>query len=372
MNKHFDVIVIGSGPSGMTAAARIASLGKSVAVLERNEEFSKKIFATGNGRCNFSNENALDAKRVIDYCASIGIVACKEESRFYPRSKEAASFASALYSAAEKEGAVLINNFLAKLVQKNEQGFIVESESGDKLSSDNLVIATGGKAGIQYGCYGDGFKWAKDFGLEVKKPIPALCGLTTKEELSLLHGVRVDARVSLYKNEELVASDDGEVQFTKDGISGICVMNLSRFVRYENEEKYTLSIDMYKELSKEALLNLFKEQIEKRGCAMDGLVPEKMHDYLHTRIEPGMHNPMVMAGLSKDLRFEITGSLGWKNAQVTSGGVELGQLDGNYQAKKVPGLFFAGEVIDYDGPCGGYNINWAIKTGLDIGEYFSK
>jgi len=372
MNKHFDCLVIGSGPSGLTAAARVAAAGRSVALLERNSELSKKIYATGNGRCNFANLNAPNAKEVIDYARTIGIVPFEEEGRLYPRNREARSVANALIAAAKNAGAELVTNFFVTSVQKNEQGFVVESESGEVLTSDTLVVATGGKAGISFGCYGDGYKWAESLGIALKKPIPALTGVKPEEDIALLHGTRVNARVSLSLDGEEIGSDTGEVQFAKEYISGICVMNLSRLVRLSDERKYILHIDMYPEYTKEELIDLFKSQIGKVGCAMEGLVPEKIHDYLHTRIKKDEHNPVNMAALSKDLRFNIIGTDGWKNAQVTSGGILLEELDDNYQSKKVKGLFFAGEVVDYDGPCGGYNICYAIYSGLKVGEYFTK
>ena len=373
MNKHYDVIVVGSGPCGLTAAKIAAEGGKRVLVLERNDAASKKIYATGNGHCNFLNKNLKGAEEVLSYCNSIGIIETEQEDgRLYPRNMQASSVAFALLEAARKAGADIICSFKASSVQKNEQGYVVESESGVVYTSEQLVIATGGKAGIQFGCYGDGYKWAEGFGLNVIKPIPALCGLECAEDISALHGVRLFAEVKLLCNDKELSKDNGEVQFTKDSISGICVMNLSRFVRLAEDRKYTLCLDMYPEYSNQDLFNLFMHQKETLGCAMEGLVPEKMHNYLHTKITSDKHNPQGMAKLSKNLCFKITGTKGWKDAQVTSGGVSLEELTENFESKKQKGLFFGGELVDYDGPCGGYNIGFAIKSGMKIGRALSK
>ena len=372
MKQIFDIAIIGSGPAGLTAAKIAAEKGKSVIVLERNEEAAKKIYATGNGRCNFMNKNMEDADEVLRYCSSIGIIGSEDEDgRLYPRNHQAASVVTMLTYAAKRAGSELMTNALVTGIEKKAGCFELAVQingQAENIKSDKVLIATGGKAGIQYGCYGDGYKWAQQMGHNVVKPIPALTGLECAEDIGMLHGVRLAAKASFLCNDELIAEDCGEIQFTRDGISGICVMNLSRYLRLEEGKTFVLSLDMYPEYSYEELLALFRHQIQAAGCAMEGLVPKQMHDYLHTRISPEEHNPFTMAKLSKNLRFRITGSKGWKTAQVTSGGVSLDEITDGCESKFVPGLFFAGEVLDYDGPCGGYNIGFAIKTGLKAGE----
>jgi len=372
----YDIVIIGSGPAGLTAAKTAAEKGKSVLVLERNEEPARKIYATGNGRCNFMNINMDDATEVLSYCNNIGIIESEDEDgRLYPRNHQASSVAKIMTFAATKLGVQIMTRALVKGVELTSEGFELTVQINDHteiLKSNKVLIATGGKAGIQYGCYGDGYKWAQKFGHKIVKPIPALTGLECEEDLSLLHGVRINAKAGIKCNGNLLAEDTGEVQFTRDGISGICVMNLSRYLRLEEGKSYTLSIDMYPEYSTEELISLFRRQIHAAGCAMEGLVPEKMHDYLHTRIDESQHNPITMAKLSKSLDFKLIGSKGWKTAQVTSGGITLAEVTENYESKRVPGLFFAGEVLDYDGPCGGYNIGFAIKSGIKAGLGMSR
>jgi predicted Rossmann fold flavoprotein len=372
-NEEYDIIVVGAGPAGLSAAKIAADAGRRVLVLERNVKPAKKIHATGNGRCNFLNRKAEDAESILKYCNSIGIHEAEEEDgRLYPRSRRASSVAAAICKSALAAGAELRTNIAVKQVRKNEQGFELESDSGECFLAGRLIIACGGKAGIQYGCAGDGYKWAQNFGHSLIKPIPALTGLECAEDISELQGIRVYAKASLLGDGAELASDTGEVQFAKNSISGICVMNLSRYFRVENAENFTLRLDLYPEYSELELSTLFLKQEKVLGNAMEGLIPEKMYEYIYGRMGPGKQNAEALAVFSKAFGFTITGSRGWKDAQVTSGGVDLSELDEDFQSKLVPGLWFAGEILDYDGPCGGYNLAWAFKSGIKAGKAASR
>ncbi|MBR5735159.1 MAG: aminoacetone oxidase family FAD-binding enzyme, partial [Desulfovibrionaceae bacterium] len=390
----YDVLIIGSGPSGLAAAAEAAGRGLKTAVLERNEVPAKKIYATGNGRCNFSNVSARWSWETVPWMKdAAGVEAAEEEGRIYPRSFEAAAAAEALVSAAKRAGAEVICGARAAEVSRRDTGkqpgeqkfaqrFVVKCEDGRTFEAEKLVLATGGKAGIQYGCYGDGYKLAESLGHSIVKPIPALDGICCAENISALHGVRVRAKASVIKRrsasgsegaEETMGSSAGEVQFTKSGISGICVMDVSRFARLEEGAGLWLSLDLFPEKSGEELAEFLIARKTAFGCGLKWLLPEKLTAYLHTRTEElaktGLSGPAAMAALCKDLRFRITGTRGWKTAQVTCGGVRLSEVDQKTFGSLVcPGLFITGELLDYDGPCGGFNIDWALHTGITAGR----
>ena len=382
---EYDVLIIGAGASGLAAAAAASERGLKAALLERNDAPGKKIRATGNGRCNYSNVNAPQSAEVVARLRQLaGIEPAVEEGRIYPRSFEAAAVAEALADAAS--GADMFLNARAVSAAKNGDTFTVETEDGRSFSARALILACGGKAGIQYGCYGDGYKLARSFGHEVKRPVPALDAMVCAEDLEALHGVRALAKATLVmesgltcgaefcsiyaaKDEgakdgeeygpELPASEEGEVQFTRNGISGICVMDLSRHLLLHPGTVYTLHLDLFPDKTEEELETMLSERRRMFGAGLKGLVPEKLAKYIE---EPGKGRS------AKDLCFIITGTRGWKTAQVTRGGVPLSEVDADtFESLLCKGLYITGELLDYDGPCGGYNLNWAFRSGLAAG-----
>ena len=378
--KEYDVLIIGAGASGLAAAAAALEKGFTTAVLERNGIPGRKIYATGNGRCNYSNQDAPHSEEVVDRLRKLaGIEPAVEEGRIYPRSMEAATVAEALEAAAS--GADMFLNAKAVSAEKDGGVFKVAAEDGRTFSARRLILACGGKAGIQYGCYGDGYKLAKAFGHSVVRPIPALDAMVCTEDLEALHGVRAAAVAKLIKETgvtcggevcsiyagaagghtgpAVIASEAGEVQITRNGISGICVMDLSRHLRLEAGTSYTLSLDFLPDMSVREMDALLPERQRSFGIGLKGLLPEKLAAYLE---EPGKGRS------PKDLRFAVTGTRGWKTAQVTCGGVPLSEVDPDtFESVICKGLYICGELLDYDGPCGGYNLNWAFWTGLAAG-----
>ena len=382
---EYNVLIIGAGASGLAAAAAALEKGANVAVLERNDAPARKIRATGNGRCNYSNVNAPDSPEVVERLRQLaGIEPAVEEGRIYPRSFEAATVAEALAKAAS--GADLILNARVVSAEKNGETFTVKTEDGRTFESRSLILACGGKAGIQYGCYGDGYKLAKAFGHSIVRPVPALDAMVCTEDLETLHGVRAHAAASLKietgltcggpvcsiyagpacgadgadaEGTQFPVTEEGEVQFTRNGISGICVMDLSRYVRLEADTVYTLSLDFFPELSLQDLDRLLAERRRSFGTGLKGLVPEKLAEYIE---EPGKGRS------AKALEFTVTGTRGWKTAQVTRGGVPLSEVGPeSFESALCKGLYITGELLDYDGPCGGFNLNRAFFSGLRAG-----
>ena len=394
---HYDIVILGAGASGLCAAIAAAKNhpGCTVAALERNLMAGRKINATGNGRCNYLNSNAgadsyfsnsdpdaakavltsvFEAHPVEDlelFFGSIGILpASEEDGRLYPRSFQAKSVSSALIRAAQAAGVKIITGFSASVCNKSSDGFVIHSDTSQVLSCGRLIIACGGKAGMQYGCFGDGYRFAKAFGHSVIKPIPALTQLTVDEDISALFGVRVKARIELFEQPlRFLAGDSGELQFTKETLSGICTFNVSRFLRRTPGCSYEAHIDLFEEYTENELMSLFRARMDDFGdlqSVLFGLLPDKLCDWLLDGFEG---TPEELAKLCKDLSFSINGTRSWNDSQVTSGGIDLSEVDpGTLASKLVPGLSFCGELLDVDACCGGYNLAFAFASGLLAGE----
>ena len=411
--RHYNIGIIGAGASGMMAAiaAKEENPLCSICIAERNPDAGKKLLATGNGRCNYLNKNAgpgryfsrggnadeftgklfeaISVDTLIEKFRALGIEPFEEaEGRLYPRSLQAASVVNALEIGIKKSGAELLLSFYAKDVKKTQAGFEVTAEDGRAFSCDKLILTTGGKGGISYGSSGDGYKFAMNMGCKAVKPIPALTKLVALENLQPLFGVRVNGRIRLLKKcgaeaARCCAADSGEIQFTNEWISGICTMNISRFYEIEENTKYEVEIDFFEDIPEEKLLEMLKsrkESLREERAEMffNGLLPEKLGVYLLSRAGITDRRAQIasfddeliktIAALCKGLKFGIVGTAGWKDTVSTAGGMAIDRVDVNtMESKDVPGLFFAGEILDIDALCGGYSLSFAFASGLTAG-----
>lgn len=412
------IVIAGAGASGMMAgifAAGELGDGSGVLILEKNDKAGRKLLATGNGRCNFTNAKSTSwdysgaflqrketsgfpdgvmyqapPKHIMEVFFKMGILPrIEEEGRVYPYSGQGASVCQALSAQLEGMGVELRFKSVLKKAERSSEGFRLELSDGTKILCEALVLAVGGKAGCQYGSEGDGYALARGFGHSIVKPIPALVQLTTEDKsFPRLKGVRAKAKVTLYEGERKLKEDKGEVQFTENGLSGICIFNLSRYVRYSGNpmnstEKYTVRIDFIDDYPSEgilAFLRIRQEDIGSRPASsfLDGILHEKLAAVFLSRA--GIRAEKAVSGLNEDelislarelkgFEVKIAGTKSWKDAQVTAGGVDTSEIDRKtMESKLVSGLYFAGELIDVDAPCGGYNLQWAFASGLVAGR----
>lgn len=426
----YEVVVIGGGASGMMAAISAKSQlpEGDVLLLERNEILGRKLLATGNGRCNFTNTlalpmdygtsadftkpamEAMNPLHVIQVFDSMGILyRVEEEGRVYPHSGQGATVTQALERKLEQLGVKVKKSAVVEEVTYSTK-FDIRLKNGKVICADKLILATGGKAGGQFGCQGDGYTFAKGFGHEMVKIRPALVAVNCKTDEAEgrdawkkdWKGVRSQARVSLWKvplngeEKTCVAEDRGEVQFTDSGLSGICVFNLSRHIVFTGNmkdgrnETYMIEVDFLPDWTEEKVLHMLErrrdaladydadaflmsvvhnklingllEQVGFKGLTivLDG-VEEKTWPDLKTITDEQLAK---LAKLLKGWRFEVDGTKGWNDAQVTAGGISCGQVDPQTMESQLQkGLYLCGEVLDVDGKCGGYNLQWAFASG---------
>jgi predicted Rossmann fold flavoprotein len=369
---------------------------QKIILFDGNSEPGKKILATGNGRCNLSNELADGYAHTKDFFSRLGVLLdSDEEGRVYPMNRSAVAVRDALVLKIKEYGGEIAVGHKVLDIQRGEDGSFRLNTVGkegkeEEIIARRVVISTGGKTSPAYGNFGDGFTFARGFGHTVNPILPVLTPICyswmpreseSVSGLAALKGVRAKARVSLYRGDVLLAKDVGEVQFTSDSLSGICIFNLSRYMRRDGNVSNDLSDDIVSidflpdMMVDEVELFLhnagFNEECRRSNCfGLSGTVNPKIAKYLQELLPPVNSGGFAAkaAALLKDLRIPVNGVKGWKNAQVTSGGVDLKEVDPErMESKFVAGVFFAGEVLGYDGPSGGFNLDYAWTTGIKAG-----
>lgn len=377
------ITVIGGGPSGMIAAISAAKQGaKTVRIIEKNDILGRKLLATGNGRCNLTNLNCEDAIETICFFADLGLLTrVEDEGRVYPYSEQAASVQGILSDALRHFDAEILCGREVESIERKDTGFKILIKGYDAVKTDSLIIASGGKAGPQYGSTGDGYRWAKALGHTIIRPMPSLVRLVSESSyFHLLKGIRAKGSTELIRMNKVVDRETGEIQFTEDGLSGICIFNLSR--HYEKGDM--IRIDLFPDYDKEALKELLIKRMKTLGDRnirelLNGLLNRKMIPVIldgngldgERRAETlNQEEILKTVNFLKEWNISITGTRGWKEAQVTSGGIDLAEIDSvTMESKLVRGLYFAGELIDVDEKCGGYNLQWAWSSGIKAGKY---
>lgn len=411
------VVVVGGGASGMVAAIAAAENGAEVLLIEKNERLGKKLLATGNGKCNYSNteygkneynENAMEFVKkafekfspedTIKFFDELGIYPRYEsEGRVYPASEQAASVLDALRLKIESMPNIefVHSHWIKGTVKRPGGEFGIVTHRNLRRIVDSVIIACGGRAGSMYGCEGDGHVLAEVYDHTVVEPTPALVQLTSKADyFKQLKGVRAKGQVTLKvvngDGTEAIDSEKGEIQFTEFGISGICVFNLSgRATRLmEEKKKCVVTIDLFPEIEMDDFRKMMKERLNRsmnktnedflNGLVNKKLIPvimkacgvRKMTEMAEKLTEDQLEAITVML---KNWEVPISGSKSWNDAQTTSGGISLDEINPEtMESRLVKGLYFAGEVVDVDGKCGGYNLQWAWTSGMIAGRAASE
>ena len=389
------IIIVGAGASGLVAAIKAAAGGAAVTVLEQNDRPGRKICATGNGRCNMTNLNqaegvyrgahpefAKDAleqfsvKDTISFFQELGICITNRNGWIYPRSNQAQSVVEVLTMKVRSLKVKLKTNQLVTGVSFSEGHWNVHTD-GWPYTCDAVILATGSRASSVAGSGESGYEIARSLGHHLIEPLPALTALKCKgnskgNSFSGWSGVRTEGKVTLYINGTPETSQQGELQLTDYGISGIPVFQISRYaIRAVHENKKAeLSINFFPELSKEELREyLGKRQKKcpyKNGKELlTGLFPEKLIRVLSAQKD--------LISAITDFRLSVKDGLPFEQAQVCSGGVDTSEVDSHTMESRLhKGLYFAGELLDIDGTCGGYNLQWAWSSGAAAGVHAAK
>ena len=396
-----EVVIVGGGASGLTAAITAARNGKDVTLIERNNKCGKKILITGNGRCNFwntdenlshfhsSNSNLLkefitDERKnsILKFFDSLGLAYKTKNGYYYPFSNQAFTVENALLSECKKLNIKIINDITVEKIIKKDC-FIINPDK-EKITAKNIIIATGSKAAPKTGSDGLGYEISKSLGHNIITPLPSLVQLKADEPyFKNWSGIRTDVKVNLLINHKYIKSETGEVQLTNYGLSGICIFNLSgETAKALNQNKNVIiSINFIPFASnpKIFLQTLNKNSYHKTiSELLEGILHYKLVDIiikkthlkrdllLNTLTDNELNN---LIKTLTDFQIEILDTHTLDHAQVCSGGIPLTEINSKtLESLKVKNLYFTGEIIDIDGDCGGYNLGWAWMSGIIAGK----
>jgi len=435
MIEHADVVIAGGGASGLAAAAELgmSSADLNVVIIEKNNEPGKKIRATGSGRCNITNTRAEGYNEILRFFTGIGLMTrTYENGLVYPYSESAADVAELLTARAIELGTRIVTGAEVTGVRFGENGgfeteYVTASAKGKRrhvISSDHVILALGSKAGPSYGCTGDGYAIARSLGHSIVTPVPVLTGIECREWdkdaepcAITLAGTRSRGEVILSKvNLEKCSNDrrdgtdcsngsdrsdielfkeKGEIQFTRYGLSGICVFNMTRHMRYdrsagESIADFKVTADLFPdgdiaqflrdrrsnafpgEKAADVLRTVLKENIAEyviaragRNAGAENLASENVSEMSDKDIS-------ALADAVHRLEFRPSGIRGWKEAQAAMGGVDLREIDAaTNKSLLAEGLYITGELADRDYECGGFNLSNAWLTGIRAADAIS-
>ena len=404
-----EILVLGGGASGLAAAIAAAQAGGSrvrVTLLEQNPAPGKKLLATGNGRCNFDNLAsgeperyftaapqalagllaAIDAAGLSAWWEGLGLVHRADETgRLYPYSNQASDLTGLLVGWLDALGVSVRTGCRVMGMGQKGRGYAVQVEQEDRrtlLVADKVICALGGSAGPQFGTGGFGPAMARRVGGRVEPLYPCLTPLRCKEteQLKALAGLRARGAVTLWEGGSALAREEGEIQFTNYGLSGICVMQLSGLLAPgRGPKKPAVALDLFLSVETRELITAFARRaghLPDSQAFWQGLLDGRLGAALWAAAGLTGRAPAqvdargwhALAEVCKGWRFEDPAPCGWKQAQTTGGGLSLEELEPDFQFKGCPGLYFVGETLDCAGSCGGFNLHWAFGSGLVAGR----
>jgi predicted Rossmann fold flavoprotein len=405
MTNDFDILIIGGGASGFISAitAKEHNSNLKIAILDRLPRVLKKVLATGNGTCNLSNRDLdlkhyygdldfiksvmaqFDLDKTLQFFERIGIITeTDDEGRIYPVSRCASAVVDALRFKAEALGIDIICDCKVADIKKQDK-FIVKAEDGQIYKSDKLILSAGGTASKNLGSDGSGYKLAEMLHHNRSKLFPAICPFKTDiSKIKSLRGIRLDAIVKVLVGDNKVAEQSGELLFTEYGLSGNLIFKLSRRISENLKQNPVLSIDLLPKISLDDLTSsLFDLRADAGYLKLDeflmGLLPKAVARMVVINSGTDFNNRIAssltdlelekISKSAKDFRIIPKEPLSFEKAQVTCGGLNTADFNPQtLQSKKIKNFYACGEILDVDGDCGGYNLQWAWSSGFVAGK----
>ena len=407
---YHDIIIVGGGASGLMTAIVAKDLGKDVAIIEGTDRIGKKILTTGNGRCNISNAtiaypfntyhsnntgfyteclNKFCTEETKNFFLSLGLPLTElERGKLYPQSLQASSVVDMFRLALEERNIPLYTNCKLKSIHKNKSFKLsTDNEEFPLFTCGKVVFACGGKSASKTGSDGSAYKILKNLGHTIIDPVPGIVQLKLDYPyLKSISGIKFNAKVSMFVDGELIREDTGEVLFTDYGISGPPIMQLSAIASrgLYHKKIVTLTVDMMYDKTLDEVDNFIQGHLAVFGHrsisnALIGVINKKLIPTLLK--DTGIHNIHIPCyeldwkdkfNLSKKFKewtFKCIDTNGFNSAQLTVGGINTKEVNpSTLESKLVPGLYFSGEILDVNGDCGGFNLQWAWSSGYLVGN----
>ncbi|MBV4432522.1 NAD(P)/FAD-dependent oxidoreductase [Clostridium tyrobutyricum] len=397
-----DIIIIGAGASGLMAAITAKNIGKDAAVLEGNHRIGTKILTTGNGRCNITNTNiSLDRyhstnkyffkdvlnkftyKDTIDFFSALGLPLTKlEDGRMYPLSLQASSVLDILkMSIDDRQIPVYLDCKVKDIIKENQNFNIICNNKTFKCKK--IIICTGGKSAAYTGSDGSGFLLSQKLGHSIILPTPSLVQLKLKHNrLKALSGIKFNGTCEIFVDKKSMRKEYGEILFTDYGISGPPILQVSGIASRNliNKKEVSLNIDLFPKLNEKHLIEFFENHwglLNYRSIhdSFIGIINKKLIPIILKEASiDNIHKPVFQLNwkekikiihILKSWKFSVYDTNSFRNSQVTSGGVNTLEVDSKtLESIKIKNLYFAGEVLDVDGDCGGFNLQWCWSSGF--------
>ena len=403
------IAIIGAGASGMMAAIEAAKNGAQVTLIEKNDRVGKKILATGNGKCNFTNKSMcsddfcsqskdvftdyishFNNNDVISFFQNLGMLVKERNGYCYPRSDQATTVLDLLRLQLKQLNIEVLTQTYPISIQKKKKDFEIIFNNNTKSFFHRVILSCGSFAGEKNRNEFSGYDYAKELGHHLIPIVPALVQLRCSgQDFKSISGVRCDANIKLYINNTFAKEEFGELQLTDYGLSGIPIFQLSRFASYGIYEKQSVyaQIDFLPEYDVDSLLAYGEEKWNNlsKNCTLEeyfqGFLNKKLNYFFIKKA--GYKAETLISNLSfsnikdillsmKNWKVTINTTNPYENAQVCAGGVNLEEVTEHLESKFVSGLYFTGELLDVDGRCGGYNLQWAWTSGYLAGKYASQ
>lgn len=398
-----EILVIGGGASGIMASIALKDIGKDVGLIEGSNRIGSKILTTGNGRCNIANKNInysryhsknsgfcnhiLDKFTVdntIDFFYSLGLPLTElDDGKLYPLSLQASSVLDILRMALDDRSVPIYLNQKIKTIKKSSSGFKILSYSGDTYECKKLILCCGGKSAPNTGSDGSGFELVQRLNHSIITPVPSLVQLKLRyNHLKALSGVKFNGFAEIYVDDAPKRKEFGEILFTDYGISGPPILQISGIASraLAKGKEVKLTIDMMPNFDKEALIEFLENHwaLFSYRSILDsfiGIINKKIISTLLKEASiTNIHKPCYeltwkekdkIFFLLKNWNFMVCDTNSFKNSQITSGGINTEEVNSKtLESKIVSNLFFAGEILDVDGDCGGFNLQWCWSSGF--------